>query len=399
MSDQTPLVALDISLKASLQDLAITRIMPDSGEISVYRARNYVYTTCNPGKEFLSSLIALEGLTGATGDYLLTAVIDIQKYYSNSCSLKVVAVGTDFNDKSMAVQISDDGKKILYWYNVNASGWSDINVTDSFLYTIKDTTTGEVATANINLSRYSFFVPNDVYIELNPLYSGIIRIDLRKFIDASLDFTATGAGIFDTNLISKITIDPQDPQVVIVYLINACCNWDCHWTDFEVFLRVTDSKDNTQTGSKIYINLIKQCEIFIANPIEIEISGDVPSFVEIDIARFNPHAFVELLQVGYTSPDKGMAGVNAPLNFVKYDFNRDSGFWSADFAKDIFEYSIRNRASGAIAKSYISIRKSGASSSSSYGAGGGINYATSYNIGPDTTLIKQGSTKPGNIGA
>src|ERR1043165_3089698 len=392
--NHSSLAPIDINFKFSIQDFAIVKMNYEEGYLDIYPSRSYIgYETGDPAfDEFIDALQVLENLQGlGSGDgtdggrFLPAVLIDIRKYYP-ACGINVIAVESVFDRKKMLIGIDEEKHKMLYYLNPT-DVWEDSEQSDSFWYTVRNENTGEIATAKVNLTRVDIFLPYDIYVELNPLYTGVIKIDFRRFY-RNVEESAgqiVSIGPYNRELIRSVTQDPGDPYSLKVVLATTCDCWDCDWTDFELFIKGTLPETGETLESKVYVNLIKPCDNFLANLIEIDIEGSVPEYIDIDISVYNSHALIQLLQIGNVADDRGEIVYSTSSNKARYVFNRDSGYWNDSPVQDMFMYNIRNKANGLKAKSYILIRRKASSSSSS---GPVLHFSTDYPIIAGTALYK-----------
>ncbi len=392
MNNEKPFVAVDINLKVNISDLAAARINALTGETALFEARRFV--NLSSVEDLKAALETLDGLNLDNDDedseegvgHTLAMVIDVPKYFPEHRNIKVLAVGAKFDAKSLTISIV--GNKIVYIPAISDdSPWSqEDTVNDNFYYTVQNADTGEISSATVLISRFKEYTGfEDVYIELNPLYSGTIEINLEKFNVLTSEYAVTGFGVYNTALISGISVSPSNPRGIVLTLLNECACWECDWTSFEVFIKKWDVESAQFLDFKLYVNLTKLCDEFVANVIEIEVEGNLPNYIDIDVAVYNSHAFIELLQVDTPYTERGDITYTPFANMVRYTFNTGSGFWSPERQQDLLIYNIRNKATGINAKSYVVIRRKQSGGSSS---GQTLNPSQSYQLQSSTMLRK-----------
>jgi hypothetical protein len=404
--------AIDINIKATISDLSVVGVNLQTSTLTVFSARQYINTGSTDN--FFETLGLVEDIDHIFNEddsddygvasprdpdtdpetptkaafryrYVMALVVDLKRYYPELCRLQVLAVESRFNDRSL-LSVIHGNSQIVYLINPHSDHWKATNAADTFNYTILNSDTGEMGTATITLERFADYPEfNDVYVELGPFTTGVVQIDLEKYNPAMAEWSVLGFGLRNPELISSISVAPDNPRSIILNLAQECSCWECNWTDVEVFIQNNAPGPDEGNVFKLYVNLVKPCTSFMANPILIEVVGEVPEYVDINVAFNNPHALVELLEVDQTDDNRGEVMFTPFLNSIRYLFNRSTSYWDPLFREDIFAYHIRNKATGAKAIANVIIRKIDITTSSS---GSELTFERSYPILPGSTLYK-----------
>lgn len=316
------------------------------------------------------------------------AKVDVASYY-DECCVKVIAVESRENTKTDFINIDKSGERIIYYPNWRSLFWDDNpDGQDTFRYFIENVETGEIASGNITIQSYAYSIKElfteDIYINLKAPLPAIIEVDTKVFNPLYPGAILDHVGHFDKKFFNAIDISPDNKSGLIFSLDKEKCNWDC--CGVETYVEYWLKKDGFSTRGRIYFR--KDCDDFEVNDIVIEIEGDVPEFLEINVQDYNTHAGISLYQVQQVPSNRGSSEIVEGTNedLLKYVFNKNSSFWKETLQQEVFYYTAR-RDDGEFATAYIWIKKASSSSSS----GGILPVQQSLNIiGGTLTKTSQG---------
>ncbi len=400
------LTGVNIDIKATIKDLAVIGF-GNTGErkVQVFEARNYanvfgdndLANVVMENEEFDGKFIFdTEGREPEVINYYYTfgLVVDIAEYYPDICDIELTSVQSRYGNISFGALVHDK-TKLLYLINVNSPLVRDNLFFDTIRYTVRDNASGEETSASVSFSRYKENLSfNDIHVELSEFYTGIIEVDLNDYNALMSDWTVTSFGPYNTDLIRDVRLSENNNRKVRITVAKECACWDCDQTRFAVYIQNQSDPSVAPYEFKYYVNLVKPCTDFVANPIHVIITGDVPEFVDIDIAAYNIGADAMLITAGEVDDSRGDLNQTSYKD-LRYEFNRDTaGYWDRHYAEDSFAYTVKDRATGVNSTATVTISKRPGDARSGSSASGVLptTPGQDYQIRIESELFKTGNT-------
>jgi hypothetical protein len=270
-------------------------------------------------------------------------VVDVEKYYGKNCCIRVIGVESKLKDGRLAVDISPDGKKVIYEGDMSSELWT-CHEKDSFEYCVEDTHTGEKATATITLSGVKpndEFKAADICVEIDGMDSSLLRLRtgvVNKYNDVSV----VSFGAYDEGLIENVAVDPLDDSMLLIKLNRDCSAWEKVSTSTTFSYTIASSEF---VGEKAFgcITVQKSIHHYPAIDIVIEVTEPLPDTILIDVAEhYRDRGYSgELEVVGFADvdEDRGVPSILDGAETIYYTFNKESGFWDGNEVTDVFKYT------------------------------------------------------------